>query len=153
MNIAPATRTGLDLELKIGKLSGSFVEVCERRFSQWSAAQVGVQDDTGRVNDRTEGVRQRLSEMFFDGFAHAIKGKSQRGLIEPSRADFVPQAPQHNPGGVGDRGCSLAGRQSSHRGGAQHIIDRWQFSKKRGIYGTLQGSKLSHRQDCHSVCR
>ena len=51
MDVALAAFSGLQVELKIAVLIGGFENVCERLVCQGSAAQVGVQNDPGSVDD------------------------------------------------------------------------------------------------------
>ena len=146
VDVALAAGASFDIELEIGKPSGSFADVRKCGFGERSAAKICVQDDAGRIDHRKQRMSERLTKVLFDGGGEPVQGKSQCGLIQQSRRDFFPHTSEHSACGIGDCGGPVARGERSHAWHANQFIDRRQFAKK------LRVRRAFHFWITHSHC-
>ena len=59
VDVALAPFSGIDIELQIAVAGGSFADVLERGFTQRRASEIGMQNDTGGIDDRPQRVAER----------------------------------------------------------------------------------------------
>lgn len=111
-------RAGVEVIFEIGVAGGGVADSIERDFRQWRAAEIRVQDYTGRVDDPAQGRR-------------GVSGQpAQRRLFDPSRDRvavdlFWPLAELISRGAEsrGDASLSLACDRVRQRGALQQRVD------------------------------
>ena len=75
-----------------------------------SAASIGVQNDSCRVDHGTQGVPEGSTKMHCDGVAQSVQRKSSVVSFEKSRGDFFSYAGKHGACSCcGDRRRSMTG--------------------------------------------
>ena len=97
--LAPVSR--FYIELEVGVAGGGIANVFQRGFRERGTSQVGVQDDTGRIDDRTQRVSQRLPNLALDCAYDSGKGEVNGGYVEPRGCNLSAQTGEHGAGRVG----------------------------------------------------
>ncbi len=130
VDVAFPARAGLEVVLEIGILRRGAAEFFDGEFGERCAAQVGVEDDAGRVNDRLERSREDLLNGVGD---FVLKGgRVERQDDRPAIIGFSGK-----PGaevcqrGAGDFEEEFAIDARGQRGQArlaQKLIDRWDLA-------------------------
>ncbi len=66
MHVALAAFAGGKIEFQIRVALRNLIDVLQRSLAEWRAAEIRMQDDSGGVDDRTQGIRQSNLQPLFD---------------------------------------------------------------------------------------
>src|SRR5208282_1313785 len=95
----------IEFEIGIGARSGTYM--VERGGSQRRATEVRVQDHSRGIDERQQGVTQRLAKLAFHGCSQPAECQLQGLLVHFAVADFLAQAAEDNPYAFRNRGMTL----------------------------------------------
>jgi hypothetical protein len=134
MNVALAAGAGGEIVLEIGITRGGLAELFEGRRSERGAAEIGVEDDAGSVDDGAERGR----EFGVDGCGDAVfdRGGSERRFIGDSAGNNFAAELGENFADSGDSVVAIDG--VAERGDAReekHFINGRKKAEKSGLTG------------------
>ena len=133
VHVALAALPGFDIELQIRISRGSVANVFQSGSCQRGASQVGVEDDAGRIDDRTQRVAQRLPDLARDRVRDSREGEVNGGRIQSPRRNLGAQTGQYGASGVGNGGVAFAGNDRGQSGAVQQLIDGRKLAVKLGF--------------------
>ncbi len=128
VHVALAAFAGGNVELQIAVAAGNFADALQRRFGQRRASQVGVQDHTRSIDDRTQRRRERLPQPSPDRTGEPADREFHDRSIEFAGSDLLTQGLDHLPRGFGHRGAAFAFRQRGNLGLMQQLVNRRQLA-------------------------
>ena len=104
---------------------------CGRCYGR--SPEIGVQDDSGCVDHRTQRVTQRLPDLALDRAGDPGESKVHAGGIQPGSGYFGSQACQHSACRIRDRSLAIAGNDRGQLLALQQLIHRRKLAVKIGF--------------------
>jgi len=107
MNIPFAARTGLEIEFKIRVSPRGLPNVFEGALSDGGTTEVGMQNDSGCVDDGSQRVAERASEFISDGRFYAGQCESESSRIKMPGGNRSADIAEHDAACVSDGGLAV----------------------------------------------
>ncbi len=105
----------------------------QRGCGQRGAPQIGVQDDSSGVDDRTQRIGQRLPNLALDGVRDSGESEINGGRIQSGGCNLRAQAGEDGAGSVGHGSLAVGGNDRGQIGAVQQLIDGWEFAVEVGF--------------------
>ena len=133
MYVTLAALAGGEIELEIGITLRDAGSMFQRRGAQWCPPEIGMQNDTGGVDDRAQRSRQRLPDLAFDRRGQIAQRAFELIFIDHARADGATKLEQCEARRFQRDGPPFARGQLLQGIAAHQLVDRWQQTKEVGF--------------------
>src|ERR1700674_496094 len=134
MNVALAARAGFEIVFEIAVLRGSMAKLFDYRWGERCAAQVGVENDASRVDDRQKRARENSFNFGGDKFFHGGGGEAYRREV-CFTGDPRAKIGEHGASDFDDQVAVHALGECSEVRLKEQFVDRRNLTQKFGLLG------------------
>src|SRR5579859_26345 len=127
MRIALAALAMFNIEFKVGVTRGDFSYSLQHGLAQRRAAQVGMQDDSGGINYRTQRRPQRLPQLSLYRLRNSLHRHFDAFAVEMTRRYFSTQLSKNAAGSVGNGSVAFGAR------GFGQIVENFVQRRKQAV--------------------
>jgi hypothetical protein len=92
VHVSSTARTGFKIELEVAVVLRDFDQMMESGVAQWSAAKIGMKNDTGRIDHRAERITPSRGKVFGNLLRQQIDILLQAVFCMLPGGDFAAQA-------------------------------------------------------------
>ena len=111
VDVALTASSGSEIEFEVGVGSGSITNVIDGRSGQRSAAEIGVKDHAGGIDDGTKRIAESASQFVIDGSGKSGESEINFVLVDRTAGNLLTEAFENGARGYGNSGLAITGEQ------------------------------------------
>ena len=131
VDVALAAGSGSEIEFEIGVGSGNVANVVDGRSGQRSAAEIGVQDHAGGVDDGTKRVSESAAQFVVDGSGKSGESEVNLHLVDRTTGNLLTEAFENGARGGGYSGLAITGDEGLEIRGVHELVGGGELAEER----------------------
>jgi hypothetical protein len=130
VHISAASQSGVKVKFEIAIIPRNLDHMTKGRFAQWSAAEIGVQNDAGGIDHRAKRVMPPQRELMGDGVGQLIDAPLQAGFCLLSGRDLEAKCGNRIAGRSHHGVVRMGVEKRLARRRQEQVIDRRKLTKE-----------------------
>jgi hypothetical protein len=131
VDVALAASSGREIEFEIGVGRCSVTNVIDGRSGQRSAAEIGVKDHAGGIDDWTERISESASEFVIDGSGKSGESEINFELGDRTTGNLLTEAFENGARGGGDGELAITADQGPEIRGVHEFVGGGELAEER----------------------